>query len=124
MSQRPPIVLCETDAARLSALALSAPGALAADFLLEEVERAKVVADKTIGADVVRLGAQVDFADETSGAHHTLRLVLPAQADISAGAISVLTPVGAGLIGLRPGQAIEWSDRGRRRRLRILGVRN
>jgi regulator of nucleoside diphosphate kinase len=36
-------------------------------------------------------------------------LVLPENADINAGKISVLTPVGAALIGLSPGQAMEWS---------------
>jgi regulator of nucleoside diphosphate kinase len=124
---RPPIVLCESDAERLSALAHSAPDAagLAADFLLEEIERARVIPDRSIAANVVRMDSEVEFADETSGARRTVRLVLPEAADISAGAISVLTPVGAGLIGLRPGQSINWPDRtGRERRLRILGVRN
>ena len=39
--------------------------------------------------------------------------------------ISVLTPVGAGLIGLRPDQVITWPDReGHARRLRVVEVRS
>jgi len=52
-----------------------------------------------------------------------VQLVYPADADIDAGKVSILTPVGAGLIGLRAGQAIAWPDRdGRARTLRVLGV--
>lgn len=126
-AKRPPIVLCESDALRLSSLALCAPDTpgIAADFLLQEIERARVVPDRSIASDIVRMDSEVEFRDETSGAHRTVRLVLPEHADISEGAVSILTPVGAGLIGLKPGQTISWPDRlGRNRRLRILNVRN
>jgi regulator of nucleoside diphosphate kinase len=50
-------------------------------------------------------------------------LVYPAEADIEAGRISILTPVGAGLIGLAEGASILWPDRdGHERRLRIIAV--
>ncbi|PZQ56447.1 MAG: transcription elongation factor GreAB, partial [Phenylobacterium zucineum] len=53
----------------------------------------------------------------------TIRLVYPAEADIAAGKVSVMTHVGAGLLGLAEGQAILWPDRdGRRRPLRIVAV--
>ena len=74
--------------------------------------------------DVVTMGAEVEFADARSGERRAVRLVWPAEADIEAGRISVLTPIGAGLIGLSPGQSIEWPDRdGNTRRLSVLGVR-
>jgi hypothetical protein len=46
-----------------------------------------------------------------------------ADADISEGKISVLTPVGTALIGLRKGQSIAWSARdGKRHALTVLDV--
>jgi regulator of nucleoside diphosphate kinase len=52
-----------------------------------------------------------------------VQLVYPRQADIAFGRVSVLTLIGAGLIGMRRGQSIDWPDRkGRCRRLRILDV--
>jgi regulator of nucleoside diphosphate kinase len=52
-----------------------------------------------------------------------VQLVYPAEADIEAGRISILTPIGAGLIGLREGQSILWPDReGRERRLTVVRV--
>src|SRR3546814_1242385 len=58
------------------------------------------------------MGSSVTFIDEKSRAERTVRLVYPAEADIAAGRMSILTPVGAGLIGLSVGQSINWPDRG------------
>ena len=60
---------------------------------------------------------------QASGADRAVELVYPRDADISAGQVSILTPVGAGLIGLRSGQSILWPDRdGRERKLTIVKV--
>jgi regulator of nucleoside diphosphate kinase len=131
---RPPVVLTETDAERLTALALKMEGRApeVAGLLLGEVERAFVRPDLLVPDDVVRMGSVVAFVDEApahapaegDAAPRTVQLVYPAEADIAAGRISVLTHVGAGLIGLAAGQAILWPDRdGRRRPLRVLRVR-
>ena len=69
------------------------------------------------------MGATVEF-DDANGSSHSVKLVYPKDADISAGRISILTPVGAGLIGLREGQSILWPDReGHERELAIVRVR-
>jgi len=118
---RPPkIIMRETDADRLSALAEPIADANpAASLLLDEIARAEVRADAKVPAGVVAMGSVVEFVDEASGAERTVRLVYPAEADIAVGKISVLSPVGAGLIGLSAGQTIHWPDRdGRTRRLR------
>ena len=60
---------------------------------------------------------------QASGADRTVELVYPRDADISAGRVSILTPVGADVIGLRTGQSILWPDRdGRERKLTIVKV--
>jgi regulator of nucleoside diphosphate kinase len=60
---------------------------------------------------------------QASGADRTVELVYPRDADIYAGRVSILTPVGAGVIGLRTGQSILWPDRdGRERKLTIVKV--
>ncbi len=82
------------------------------ELLLDEIDRAAIFDRTAIPPDVVTMGSTVTFLDEESGAERTVRLVYPAQADISAGRVSVLTPIGAGLIGLSVGQSIDWPDRG------------
>lgn len=92
-------------------------------LLLEEINRAKIHPANKIPADVVTMHSRVEFVDEASGASRTVELVYPADADIDAGRISIMTPVGAGLIGLREGQSILWPDRdGQQRRLSIVKV--
>ncbi len=122
---RPPITVGETDAERLTALALQAEDRLpeVAALLLDELERARVKPDAKMPADVVGVGSTVEFVDEAHGAPRTVQLVWPGEADIAAGKVSVMTHVGAGLLGLTAGQSILWPDRdGRKRPLRILSV--
>lgn len=82
------------------------------ELLLDEIDRAAICGRTDIPSDVVTMGSSVTFVDEQSGGERTVRLVYPAEADISAGRMSILTPVGAGLIGLSVGQSINWPDRG------------
>ena len=122
---RPYIIMSETDVERLSALALQMEHATpAAGMLLDEIDRAEVRPDDAVPDDVVRMHSTVQFVDDAHGQARTVLLVYPSEADIAAGKVSVLTPVGAGLIGLRPHQEILWPDReGQLRALRILKVR-
>ena len=93
-------------------------------LLLEEIDRADLYGVDDLPVDVVSLGAEVDYLDEGSGQRRSVTIVLPAHADIEAGRISILTPAGAGLIGLAAGQSIDWPDvAGRPHRLKILAVR-
>jgi regulator of nucleoside diphosphate kinase len=123
---RPPVHLIDRECDLLVDLALQVEGrspAVAA-MLLGEIERAETHSEDALPAGTVTIGSEVDFLDESSHRLRTVTLVMPGEADIGAGRVSVLTPVGAGLIGLREGQAIDWPDRdGTTRRLRILGVR-
>jgi regulator of nucleoside diphosphate kinase len=123
---RPHIIIADTEAEQLSALALQMEHAapLAAGLLLEEIDRAEIRPDGDMPDNVVRMRSIVQFEDDAHGARRTVLLVYPSEADIAAGKISVLTPVGAGLIGLSTDQEIQWPDRdGHERALRILKVR-
>jgi regulator of nucleoside diphosphate kinase len=56
------------------------------------------------------MGSKVSFTT-TDGFNRTYQLVYPGEADISEGKVSVLTPIGAALIGLSEGQSIPWTAR-------------
>lgn len=122
---RPPIRLSESDAEKLSDLAAAVEGRLpeVAKMLFQEIDRAKIVPDAKVPEDVVKMHSTVEFLDESSGRGRTVQLVYPADADIQTGAISILTPIGAGLIGLREGQSIAWPNReGKEQILKIVKV--
>ena len=103
---RPPIVIAEDEHDRLVNLALSAldraPGAI---DLFTELARAKVVAK--LPEHVVGIGRVATFEYDGS-TYHEYELVDPHRADFAQKRISVLTPVGAMLLGLSAGQSIEW----------------
>ena len=106
----PPITISAIDSERLERLANAAADSqpAVADFLAREVARASVVPSGFLLPGVVTMGSRVEFRDETTGQARTVTLVYPENADFAAGRLSVLSPVGAALIGLSVGQAIEW----------------
>jgi regulator of nucleoside diphosphate kinase len=110
----PNIVLAKSEHSQLSLLALAGTGhtADAADDLLHELDRAKIVTDPELPADIVRMGSTIRF--RTGRDTRQVQLVYPVDADISLGRISVLTPVGTALIGLRAGQSITFTARDHR----------
>jgi regulator of nucleoside diphosphate kinase len=90
--------------------------------LLQEVDRADVVHESSVPDDVVRMGALVTYEIHPGGRTNTIRLVAPHEADVQASRISVVSDVGAALLGLRAGQQIEWRFGGRRHVLEVLHV--
>ncbi len=122
---RPPLHLIDAEADQLYGLATQIEQRMpaVAQMLLAEIERAQTHPADQLPDGVVTMGSTVEFLDEGSGASRTVTLVFPANADIAAGRVSILTPVGAGLIGLSEGQSILWPDReGHERRLSIVKV--
>jgi len=109
----PAIIVDEAHVGRLTQLANSALDRLpvVADFLLDELERARVVKSGAFPADAANMGSWVSFTDRGSGQTRTVQLVYPEEADIGLGRISVLTPIGAALLGLSAGQQMRWLTR-------------
>ncbi|SLN49131.1 nucleoside diphosphate kinase regulator [Oceanibacterium hippocampi] len=92
-------------------------------MLAQELENAKVVDATEIPATVVTMNSQVTVREEDTGKVRTYTLVYPGEADISAGKLSILTPVGTALIGLSEGETMEWTTRdGRSKELTVVKV--
>jgi regulator of nucleoside diphosphate kinase len=123
---KPPIHLTEEDYDLIADLALNVArrSPELSKMLLDEIDRAELHTRDTLPKDVVAIGSEVEFLDASTGAKRVVKLVLPLDADIEAGRVSILTSVGAGLIGLQEGQSIDWPcPSGRPRVLRILKVK-
>lgn len=122
---RPTIHLIDSEAETLTDLALEVEHQLpqVSALLLTEIGRARLYKASAIPAEVVTMHSTVTYRDEASGVERTVQLVYPVDADITAGRISILTPIGVGLLGLREGASIPWPDRsGRKRKLTITKV--
>jgi regulator of nucleoside diphosphate kinase len=79
-----------------------------AEELLAEIKRARIVSDKELPADVIRLNSVIHLRDKTANKQMQLILVTPKQANIKEKKISVMSPVGIALIGCRKGQQVKW----------------
>ena len=123
---RPPIHLLASESDMIASLALQAEHRypVVAAMLLEEIERAELHEPGSLPEDAITLGSEVEFIDERTHQLRRVELVMPADANISLGKISILTPVGAALYGLRKEQSIDWPDlSGDVRKIRIVRVR-
>jgi regulator of nucleoside diphosphate kinase len=122
----PQIIVGEREEHRLTTLATSAMltgrSEYVARVLLAEMERADIVPDAKLPGTVVRMNSRVTF-EMDGGTPRDAELVFPGEANIDQGKISVLTPIGAALIGLARGASIGWETReGEARRLTVLEV--
>lgn len=121
MADQPSIYLTPEDLDRLSRLVDAQGGRFAR--LEGELARAVVVPREEIPHDVVTMNSRVLFENETTGERREITLVYPNEADIDAGKISVLVPVGTALLGLRVGQSIDWQlPSGETHRYRVIDV--
>jgi regulator of nucleoside diphosphate kinase len=120
----PSIIVSEDNCKSLIGLAAAAEKTApeAAGVLLAEMERARVVPNDLLPVDAVQMGSAAEFRTDT-GQQRRVTLVYPGEADIAQGRISILTPIGAALIGMTPGKSITWKARdGRSHRLTVLTV--
>jgi regulator of nucleoside diphosphate kinase len=122
----PPICLTRRDFAQLDSLlatyARTHP-CRAADILRTELARATIVEVDDIAPNVVRMHSQVRIRDEHNGSERVLTLVYPAERGSSSDALSILTSLGAALIGLAEGQSITFTGPdGRTRRVLVVKV--
>lgn len=121
----PHIVVSQADYERLTDLAAASQERLpeVARELLDELERAKIVKEGKVPDDVVHMGSTVTFKSD-DGHVRTLKLVYPVDESLDEHRISVMTPVGAALIGLGVGQSISWTARdGKLHRLTVQAVK-
>jgi regulator of nucleoside diphosphate kinase len=101
------VIIRNKDYDKLYSLTEKNPGDIA-DLLETELNRARVVSDDKLPTDVIAMGSTAVFKRRDSDEITRVTLVYPADADMQARKISVLSPVGAALIGLRVGGEIDW----------------
>jgi regulator of nucleoside diphosphate kinase len=71
------------------------------------LNRAKIVAPEEVPADVITMNSRAELLDLDTRERLELTVVFPAEADIEQGKISVLAPVGTGMLGYRVGDVFQ-----------------
>jgi regulator of nucleoside diphosphate kinase len=123
MNTLPPITVSTTDRDRLFAVLDNFKGdSDQIDYLYDELARANIVEASAMPEDVVTLGSRLRFRNVATGREHERVLTLPHETQTVSDAISILTPAGAALLGLKVGNEIRWPHQGHLLRLQLLSV--
>ncbi len=88
-------------------------------MLAGELDKAQVVDSREIPPDVITLNSTVQLIDLESNDEMIYTLVFPEEANVSEGKISVLAPIGTGMLGYRVGDTFEWDTPGGKRSIRV-----
>lgn len=90
--------------------------------LAEELHRAVIVEPKEVPADVITMNSRADLIDLDTGETITFTLVFPQDSYLENDRISVLAPIGAGMLGYRLGDEFEWNVPDGVRRMKVAKV--
>jgi regulator of nucleoside diphosphate kinase len=108
-SSAPLRVVTELDRVRIHRWLRAQPQAGRTQALADLVDNADEVSPRQVPADVVTMYSQVLLSDPEGQPARRITLCYPPDAEPLAGFVSVLSPVGAALLGLRVGDAATWS---------------
>ncbi len=109
----PDILIAEEELEPLSNLAEALLDAMpeVGHFLDDELSRARLVPRKLLPRGIVTINALVNFVWGPGLRTETLKLVYPADHSSDGQSVSIASPVGVALLGLRAGQSMTWSSR-------------
>ncbi|RZS84809.1 nucleoside diphosphate kinase regulator [Pigmentiphaga kullae] len=117
------ITVSELDYVRLTSLLGDrepAPGTAQA-VLAEALDQADQAEPRAIPADIVTMQTRVEVEDE--GGTRLITLCYPKEADAAKGMVSVLSPMGAALLGAQVPGTIGWTPPdGEPRQVRVLRI--
>ena len=105
-------VLTELDHVRLATLTRRGPRTDRPDSpaIGAVLDDACVVPSRTVGADVATMNSQVLLRFGEEGTRRELTLCYPRDANPRLGLVSVLSPLGLGLLGQRVGATVRWAS--------------
>lgn len=108
---KPTILVSWLDMDRLDRMLDALPSAQAGarDALLDELGRAGLAEPWEMPPDVVTMNSRVRFVFDGSEQETTMTLSYPKDMNGEADRLSILTPVGTALLGLKVGDSISWA---------------
>ena len=125
MTQQPDIIISSFDLERLEGVlsSRSAYDVLRKSILKVELERATIVESHHIPENIVSMNSTVQLSMSYSEAPFYLTLVYPNEINEDGSTLSILSPIGTALIGMKQGDEIYWpSSGGKNAKVRIENI--
>ena len=124
--KKPTIIITEADYVQLSRMldadARSSRERAAMEALEAELKHAKIVAPDDVPPDVITMNSTAELLDLDTGERMEFTLVFPSDANVDDGKISILAPVGVGMLGYRVGDSFARRAPYGARRLKVIAV--
>jgi regulator of nucleoside diphosphate kinase len=92
------------------------------DELRRELAGARVVEPNRISRDIVTMDSTVRFVDVRNDRREVYTLVYPEEANLSAGKLSVFSPLGTALLGSRAGDVVRVAGAAGPRAIKIEAI--
>ena len=124
MYERTPILLGKSDFQVLTQYPLPDLETSHAHFLSSELLEAIVVEDEIVPENCIRLNSNIKVRELSTNKVYQFSIVIPENADIENGKISVLDPWGASFIGLSKCEEVERKIDGTTKYYQIIAVRH
>jgi len=119
-----PVLITEEDYHLLKPYIDNMPDKSQEMTLAYELNRAVVVKKEAFPKHAVKINSKVSILDLESNKIMEFTLVMPEHADMRQNKVSILTPMGAALIGFRKAEEVQWKVPAGLKRFRILDVQN
>ncbi|MAP28078.1 MAG: nucleoside diphosphate kinase regulator [Alteromonadaceae bacterium] len=112
MTIQPDIIITSLDLERLEVLlsSRSAPDSLRKLNLEEELERATVVDSRHLPENVVSMNSTVQLSISSSETPFYVTLVYPKDIRDDGSTLSIFSPIGTALLGMKQGDEIYWPN--------------
>ena len=93
-------------------------------LLTQELDRAIINKDGVVDQSIVRMNSQVTIEDVKSKQQMKVQIVMPSQANLKEGKVSILAPLCVAIIGFKENEEVEWQLPSGIKTLKIITVIN
>lgn len=124
---KPTPTFCTTDYQLLKELILKSKNATNSKEvgqLAQELDRAIISKGDTLDESIVRINSHVTIEDVKAKKQMKIQIVLPSNADVKEGRISILAPLSVAIIGFKENDEVDWELPAGIKTLRIIAVSN
>lgn len=93
-------------------------------LLTQELDRAIINEKDILDENIIRINSQVTIEDVATNKQMSIQIVMPSQANIKEGKISILAPLCVAVIGFKENDEVEWQLPAGVKTLKVIAVSN
>jgi regulator of nucleoside diphosphate kinase len=93
-------------------------------LLTQELDRAIINEKDILDENIIRINSQVTIEDVATSKQMSIQIVMPSQANIKEGKVSILAPLCVAVIGFKENDEVEWQLPAGIKTLKVISVNN